>query len=241
MNTTRGTIRLFAGRHSFALTGGFVGVLLLASSCLDDRNENIEPTKVAYVSLYHASPDAPDLDIIVDDRRINNNPFDYADYTGYLPFYTGSRNLRFGPNGAHNIVVDTTLELTDQKAYSIFVVDNYQHAEVLVTEDEGDPSEGEAMVRFLNLSPDAPPLDLHNDETGTPLFDDQSFKATSAFKSLTAGTFDLRVTTGDGAQEMLLIPDATLVAGRFYTVIARGYQIPPAGNTHVFSSQVLVE
>jgi hypothetical protein len=233
MNTTRGKMRL-------ALMSGFVGILLFATSCLDDRNENIEPIKVAYVSLYHASPDAPDLDIIVDNRRINNNPFDYADYTGYLPFYTGSRTLRFGPYGADNIVVDTTLELADRKAYSIFVVDNYQRAEVLVTQDEGEPAEGEAMVRFLNLSPDAPAIDLYNEESDTAMFVGQAFKAASAFKSVAVGTFDFRVSTSDG-QELLGIPDAQLIPGRYYTVIVRGYRVPPAGNTNVLSSQVLVE
>jgi hypothetical protein len=242
MNTTRRKMRLPAVKWGLTLVG-FLGILLLATSCLDDdnNNQNTTPTEVAYVSLYNASPDAPNLDVIVDDRRINRSPFDYSEYTGYMPFYTGSRNLRIGPNGANNVVVDTTLQLLNAHAYSIFVVDNYQHADLLVIEDTGEPGSGQAMVRFLNLSPDAPAINLSNDDSGTPLFSNQSFKATTAFKPVTAGTFDLRITSTDGAQELLNIPDATFVAGRYYTVIVRGYQTPPSGNTHVLSSEVIIE
>jgi hypothetical protein len=233
MNSTRGKL------HFAVLMSCFVGILLLASACLDDDNQNLEPIETAYVSLYHASPDAPDLDIIVDERRINNNPFDYGEYTGYLRFYTGARNLRFGPYGASNVVVDTTLELADNKAYSIFVVDSYQHADVLVTEDSGEPGEGQAMVRFLNLSPDAPAVRLDSSGTGAPLFDDQAFKEPSAFKAVDAGTYDFNVTTG--GQTLLEMPGTEVFAGRYYTIIVRGYQTPPAGNNHVLSSQVLIE
>jgi hypothetical protein len=233
MNATRRRL------HGFAMMSVFAGILLFASSCLDDDNQNIEPIKTAYVSLYNASPDAPDLDIIVDQRRINNNPFDYGEYTGYLPFYTGQRNLRFGPYGANNVVVDTTLDLKVDQAYSIFVVDNYEHADVLVTEDSGNPGEGQAMVRFLNLSPDAPAVRLDSAASGTPLFDDQTFKETSAFTPIDAGTYDFTVRAG--GQSLLEMPATQVYAGRYYTIIVRGYQTPPAGNNHVLSSEVIIE
>src|SRR5690349_14204394 len=97
-----------------ALIGCFAGILLMATSCLNDDNQNTEPIPFAYVSIYNASPDAPDLDIIVDEQKINTAPFDYAEYTGYLRFYTGNRHLKFGTFGSQNITADTTVEFKDQ-------------------------------------------------------------------------------------------------------------------------------
>ena len=216
----------------------FAGILLMATSCMDNDNQNIEPVPFAYVSLYNASPDAPDLDIIIDDQKVNSYPFDYAEYTGYLRFFTGNRNLKFGLYGAQNIVADTTVEFKEQHVYSVFVVDNYEHADILVTEDTGEPGEGEAMIRFLNLSPDAPVVNL--DAGGeTPMFEGQAFKATSAFKAVDAGSYDF-VVTGEG-ETLLNMPDTKLVAGRYYTVIVRGYQEPPAGNANVLGSEIITE
>ena len=219
--------------------GCLASVMFLAAGCLDNT-ENVVPTEVAYVSLYQASPNAPELGIIVDDRQINNYPFDYSEYTGYLQFFTGSRNLRFGPFGANNVVVDTTLNLENGKAYSIFVVDDYTKADVLVLEDNEVAVEGKAMVRFLNLSPDADKIDLIAEGEASPVFDDQAFKATSTFKAIDAKEYDFTVTSPAGTQ-LLQIPDTPLAAGRFYTILVRGYGTPPSGNGNVLSSEILIQ
>lgn len=224
-----------------ALMGCVGGILLIASSCLDKDDQNVVPIEVAYVSLYQASPNAPDLDIIVDNRQINSGPFNYAEYTGYLRFYTGQRNIRFGPFGASNVNVDTTLNLENGKAYSVFVVDEYENAGVLVLNDEVDaPAEGKAMVRFLNLSPDGGNVSLNAADNSTPWFADQAFKATSEFKEVDAKLYNLAVTNASGTG-VLSVPDTDFRGGRYYTILVRGYQTPPAGNNHVLSAEVIVD
>ncbi|HEX6171056.1 MAG TPA: hypothetical protein VFZ33_15315 [Chitinophagaceae bacterium] len=54
-----------------------VSLLAVLAGCDDDDDENnVVPVEVAYVSLYNASPNSPDLDIVVDDRLINVYPLD---------------------------------------------------------------------------------------------------------------------------------------------------------------------
>lgn len=225
---------------------GMVGVFASASlvcmtSCLDDDSQPSQPDAVAFVSLFNASPDAPDLDIVVDNRQINSNPFEYADYTGYLRFFTGERNLKFGPFGASNIVVDTTVTFEVGKAYSVFVVDEYSDAGIIVLNDNSeDPASGKAKIRLVNLSPDTPDATLKVDGETSAVVEPQPFKEASDFIEVDAKTYDFKVTSDNGSEVVLDVPDVDLQTGWFYTIIVRGYKTPPAGNTNVASAQVIV-
>lgn len=222
----------------FTLVGG--ALMLVVTGCKLDEDDNVQPP-TAYVSLYNASPDSPGLSIIVDQRVINNNSFDYADNTGYLRFYTGDRKLEFGPFGASNVVADTTLKFEEDKAYSVFIVDNFQTPEFLVLSDETpQPAEGKAKVRFLNLSPDAPEVNLLEAGSETPLISGQSFKETSEFVEVDAKqhNFEIKLTSG-GGDVLLTIPNADLRNGWSYTIIVRGFQTPPTGSNSVLSAEII--
>lgn len=226
-------------KNKLLRTGWLLLTPLLLISCNDD-DDSSEPIEVAYVSLYQASPDTPALDIMVDGRQINFYPFDYTDYTGYLRFYTGDRKLSFSPVNANNVIADTVITFESNSAYSVFTADDYADLKVLVLEDESDsPSDGNAMIRFINLSPDALHLDLLN-EGDELLFDDQEFMETASFEEITADNHDLMVNFSDDDSRALQVPDITFYDGLFYTVLVRGYETPPAGNDHVLSAQILV-
>lgn len=217
-----------------------VAILFLVSGCKLDDDKYVVPP-VAYVSLYNASPNGPDLNVIVDNRQINSNSFDYSEHTGYLRFYTGDRTIQFGPYGASNVVADTTLKLENDKAYSIFVVDEYPTPDILVLNDDGDePGEGKAMIRFLNLSPDTEAVNLLSDGSTTPMFTGQVYKASSAFTAVDAKRYDFTVRSTSGDNQLLDVPGINLQPGWYYTVVVRGYSTPPANNDHVLSAEVLV-
>lgn len=224
------------------MVGVMACVSLVMGGCLDDdANDNIVDIPVSYVSVYNASPNAPALNVVVDDRLINGNvPLRYADHTGYLRFFTGKRTLEFGPYGANNVALDTAITLEDRHAYSIFVVDNYENAEVLVLNDSSAaaPATGKAMIRFVNLSPDAAPLTLKVKDAAGNLTDAQPFKGATAFQEVDAQSYNFDVVAG--AESVLNIPSVSLPAGAYKTVLVRGYKTPPAGNTNVLSGEVIV-
>src|SRR4051794_5008522 len=74
--------------------------LLMTTGCKLDNDNQSTVVPVAYVNLYNASPDAPGLNVILDQKVINSSGFEYTDNTGYLRFFAGSRKLEFGPAGA---------------------------------------------------------------------------------------------------------------------------------------------
>jgi len=215
--------------------------LVFVLSCDPNDGEQIQPSPVAYVSIYNASPDAPDLNIMVDNRQLNTYPFEYSDNTGYLRFYTGDRNLKFGPYQASNAVVDTTVTLENEKAYSIFVVDDFTKASLLVLNDNSEaPAAGKAKVRFVNLSPDGSAVQLKVKGESTSLTQDEGFKGATDYFEVDAKTFDFEVVSPDATMAKLEIPSVELQEGWFYTILVKGYTTPPAGNTNVLSAEVLV-
>jgi hypothetical protein len=217
-----------------------MGVLIVTlTGCLNDDDNPTVP--VALVSMYHGSPDAPDLDIEVDNRQINFYPFEYADFTGYLRFYTGQRNLKFGPYAASNIVIDTTVTFERDQAYSVFVVEAYEDASIVVLHDNSaPPSSGKAKVRVINIAPDAPAIDFAEQDGADALVEGLSFKEASDFIEVDADEFDFQVRTSTGIEVLLQLPDINFQPRYYYTVIVRGYLSPPSGNTNVLSAQIVV-
>lgn len=218
-----------------------MALLILLASCMDeDDNFVSEPVDVAYVSIYHAAPNAPEFDIVVDGRLINRNPFDYASYSGYLNFFTGDREIRFNPVNADNSLIDTTFNFEDGKAYSVFAVDKLSEIEALLVVDSADaPAEGKAMVRFIHLSPDAPAFDVAIGEGEAPLFADRSFKEATPYKEIDADTYTFDVRNTGEAEAVLSTANVDILAGRFYTIVTRGFANPPEGNDHVLSVEIL--
>jgi hypothetical protein len=215
--------------------------LVFIVSCDPDDGEDVQPDPVSYVSLYNASPNAPDLNIVVDNRQLNTYPFEYSDHTGYLRFYTGDRNLKFGPFGASNTVVDTTVMLENEKAYSIFVVDEFTKASLLILNDNSDePTAGKAKIRFVNLSPDGGTVQLKVKGEATSLTEVEEFKEATEFFEVDAKTFDFEIVSPGATEPKLHLPGIVIQEGWFYTILVKGYETPPAGNTNVLSAEVLV-
>ncbi len=220
------------------LTGALACVSLVSMSC--DVDNNIYPLPpVSYVSFYNASPDAPSLGILVDDKLVNTVPFAYSDHTS-LRFNTGSRNFKIGSYGTSDIFVDTTLVLQEDISYSIFIVDEYNEAGILIISDKAVlPPPLKAKIRFINLSPDGQRMQLKVKDQPTPLIGGQSFKEASAYIDVDARTYNLEVVSEEGSAVNLLMPDIKIEDGWIYTILVRGYKTPPSGNNNVLSVEVV--
>ena len=217
-----------------------MALIILLASCNDDEDFVNEPVEVAYVSIYHASPDAPDFDIFVDGRVINQNPFDYSSYSGYLNFFTGDREIRFAAYNADNALIDTTFNFENQKAYSLFAIDRLDKIEaLLVVDSAGSPAAGKAMVRFVHLAPDAASFDVYTADSEEALFASQSFREATAFQEIDADTYTFGIRRSGESEQILTTEDVDILPGRYYTIITRGFANPPQGNTNVLTVEVL--
>jgi hypothetical protein len=219
-----------------------IGISSLSlTSCLDKDNESPAPQPRSFVSFYHGSPDAPDLDILINTQKLNSQPFKYSEYSNYVSFNPGSVRVKFAPVNAVNAFIDTALTFQQDKVYSIFVVDQLAEIDVLVLKDSlVTPASGKAGIRFVHLSPDAPAVDVATTGTSAAnLFSNVAFKGSTEFIQLTAGTHTLQVKNAGGSDVLLPVPNVDLTAGRIYTFVFRGFVTPPTGNTKTLSFQLL--
>ena len=197
------------------------GVTVFAA-CSDDENTVAPVQETALVKVIHASPDAPGVDLLVDNMVAGTN-LTFPNNTGYLSVNSGTRNVKVNVTGTSTTVIEANLPIMTNKNYSVFAVNAVANLEPIVLEDDlSTPASGKAHVRFIHLSPDAPAVDITLTD-GTVVFGDYIFKEASAFTPLDAGTYNLQVRLAGTSTVVLDLPNIALTAGKIYTVFAKGF------------------
>lgn len=200
----------------------FVSAVSL-SACSDDENTTAPtPTAKANVKVVHASPDAPGVDLLVDNTVAGTN-LTFPNNIGYLQVNAGTRNVKVNVTGTSTTVIQANLNLMENKFYSVFAVNQVSAIEALVLEDNlTNPASGKAHVRFIHLSPNAPAVNITLTD-GTIVFGNVAFKGSVDFTPLDAGTYNLQVRdAATNSTVVLELPNVTLQAGKIYTVFAKG-------------------
>jgi hypothetical protein len=174
------------------------------------------------VNVVHASPDAPPVDLLVD-NAVAGSGLAFPNNTGYLNAAAGTRNVKVRATGTSLVVIDANLALTAGASYTVFAVDSLSKISALVLPDDlTAPAAGKAHVRFVHLSPNAPPVDVAV-AGGAVVFGNRAFKEFTAFTPLDAGTYNLEVRLAGTGTVVLPLPGIALTAGKIYTVFARGF------------------
>ncbi|MEP0862370.1 MAG: DUF4397 domain-containing protein [Ignavibacterium sp.] len=200
----------------------FITTISLASCSDDENTTSPTPAEKANVLVVHASPDAPGVDLLVDNTVAGTN-LTFPNNTGYLSVNAGTRNVKVNVNGTSTTVIQANLNLVANKNYSVFAVNQVSAIEPLVFEDDlTTPASGKAHVRFIHLSPNAPAVNITLTD-GTIVFGNVAFKGSVNFTPLNAGTYNLQVRdAATNATVVLELPNITLQAGKIYTVFAKG-------------------
>lgn len=201
----------------------FAPAILLTAAVLLSSCSKDEDIAQANVLVIHASPDAPGVDLLVDDVKQNTSALTYPQNTGYLKVNAGSRNFKINVAGTPTTVINANVTLEQDKSYSVFAIDSVSKiSAVVVADDLSTPASGKAHVRFIHLSPNAPAVDIALDG-GAVVFPNTSFKVGTAFTPLDAGTYDLEVRVAGTQTVALDLDPINLQAGKIYTVFAKGF------------------
>lgn len=207
--------------------------LSLNTGCSEDNTSTPTPTPTAQarVLVTHASPDAPGVDLLVDNQKVNERPLTFPNNTGYLSVNAGTRNVKVNAAGTTTTVIDANLPLEANRNYSVFAIDSLSKISALVTNDDlTAPAAGKAHVRFIHLSPNAPAVDVSvaGQAAGQGLFTNRAFNKTitaeqQAFTPVDAGTVNLEVREAGTTNVVLNLSNIRLDAGKIYTVFAKGF------------------
>jgi len=178
------------------------------------------PAQNAEVRIVHASPDAPAVDIFVDDKALVEGA-KFKDVSNSLPLSAGSHKVEVyeaKTKGTKDSIIEATLVVDGGKSYTVAAVNKAENLELQAFTNNKQGMDGKASLRVAHLSPDAPAVNV-GPKGADPLFKDLSFKSISGYQVVNPGSYDLSVSTADG-KEILSLPGTNLQSGKNYTVLA---------------------
>jgi len=206
------------------LTLGFAAAAF-AAGCSDD-NSSTAPATEAGVRVVHASPDAPSVDVLVDDTQVLS-AVPYLGSSSYLEVPSGTRNVKVNAAGTSTTVIDADLPLTAATDYTVIAGGLVSDIAPLVLEDDRSaPSSGNVKVRAVHGAPSAPAVDIYVTAPGadlqaaTPALTNVPFGAASDYLTVPAGEYQVRVTPAGSKTVVIDSGTLPLAAGQVRTAIA---------------------
>jgi hypothetical protein len=196
----------------------------------------------SYLRLLHAAPGAPPVDVYANNSLIASG-LPYKGFTEYLQVMPATYRIqvfRAGTTGP--VLLDTVIEVPGQSINTAAVVGvpaNLTIKTFFETVVQIPP--GQIYLRFANLVPDGPDMDLVL-SNGTELFSDVSFGMATNYTQIPAGTYIFYLQQSGTARSLLYVPNIHLLPGRFYTIYAVGRMdgtvplqvlIPLDGNSYI--------
>jgi len=184
----------------------------------------------AALRVVHASPDAPAVDVVVNDNFSSPlvSDLSFPEFTPFVNVAPATYNVKVTDSATQTLVpIDASVSPKAGISYSVLAVGTLATLEPLIVADDPRRVATEAKVRIIHASPAAQNVDIYvtapgaDISTAAPTLANVPFKANTGFLPLAAGSYDVTVTaTGT---KIAAIGPATIavVAGGVYTAIAR--------------------
>jgi Domain of unknown function (DUF4397) len=208
-------------------TYNIIGISLLTfflSSCAKQQIEiNTAPQTYAAVNFVQASPDEPGLNLSFYNTQFNTSAVPYGSYSGYLAIYSGMDSVRVSNATTGAVIHLADINFTQSTPYTLFLANKPTSPEFFLLQDTlNAPTTGNASIRFVDVSPDAPAVDLVI-KGGSTLVANRSYKGFSSFQSITANTiYTFEVHQAGTATVLASLSNLKLQAGVIYTVWFHG-------------------
>jgi hypothetical protein len=177
----------------------------------------------AMVRVAHFSPDAPAVDVYVNDDKVLSG-VEYKTVSEYLELPAGSYDLAVRPAGAaasSDPVIEATADVAASKAYTVAAVGALADIEGKIFPDDlSAPGSGKAKVRVIHAAPEVPAVDVAV-KGGPTLFEGAEFPSATDYAEVAAGTYPVQVKAA-GTDDVLLEASLPVKAGTIYSVAAVG-------------------
>ena len=197
----------------------------------------------AHIRVFHASPDAPNVDVLIDGGRVLEN-VPYAAASDFLGIDAGDHRVQVNLAGTDVSAIDTQAVFTKDTDYMIVAADKVAKITPLVfTADRSTPESGSVRVRVLHAAASAPVVDVYvtAPDAGIantqPTLSNLPFKAISDYLTVPAGTYDVFVTVA-GTKNIAIQAKGLVVEDQ---LIATVVALDAKGGGAPFSLEVLDE
>jgi hypothetical protein len=229
-----GTVSLPAGADLLVAAVTNVGPgdapISLVASTGTSTLEILDAATQAELRVIHASPDAPAVDVVVNDNfaspALEDVPFPAV--SGYLAVPPGTYNVKVTPaNTPGVIVIDADVSLAAGKRYSVYATGPLAAITPYVLIDDDRRVSTAAKVRIVHAAPGAGSVDIYvtapgaGIEAATPAFSNVPLRAETGYVSLAAGSYDVTVTPAGTKTAAIGPATITVFDGNVYTAAAR--------------------
>lgn len=196
----------------------------------------------SHVRILHASPDAPAVDIYMDDNLISEG-LSYKNFTEYMPLSSMVHNIKVFPTGESEMpIIDENFFIPPNSIYTIAATGLLKDIALFPILDKklDNKNSNKSYVRFVHLSPDAPNVDfyMNNEE----IFTNIGYKNITSYYELDPDNYTINLKLTNTEDVVLTSPNANLKPNKYYTVYAVGLAngspslqvlIPLDGNSYI--------
>jgi hypothetical protein len=219
-------MNLFTKSLSFKFTRlATIGFLAIGSLLVSSCSKDLTPTQeFSFLNITNASPGLGTYNVYVDQAKANPGALSFGGNIPYISPAPGSHNVKFTTASSTESLIAKDINLEANAAHSLFLVGKPGALDYLVIKDElGNISSDKAFIRFINLSPNAPALDLAVKD-GDTIIPDKSYKASSKFTEVEAKTyvFQIKANATGTTVPSVDLSSMEFKAGRSYTILAMG-------------------
>lgn len=174
------------------------------------------------IRVLHAVPNAPAVDVYANDNLIVKN-LAYKEISPYIPVPSGNYNIKVYPTGeTTNPVIESSVYIPENSIYTIAAIGELPDISLYpIQEPTSTNKTGMSCVRFIHLSPNAPPVDIKLSD-GTIVFSNVPFKSIASYTCVPSGTYTFRVNPAGTDNVVLTVPNVKLNPNTFYTIYAIG-------------------
>ncbi len=176
----------------------------------------------AWVRVLHGSPDAPAVDVKVNDADVLTDVA-FGTISDYLPVDAGTYNIKVCAAGTDTCVINADLTFADGSKTTVAATNLLAEIEPQVLSDTAAPNADEAQVRVVHFSADTPAVDVLTQDGATAVVSDLAYPDATDYLALAPGSYDLKVCAAADNSVCPLDPGALdLAAGTTYSVFAIG-------------------
>jgi hypothetical protein len=216
-----------------------VFLLAVASISMDScSKEDASVAAISGLTVVNASPTLATYNLYLNSAKVNAAALPFTGTIPYFKITPGANSLKFTSGNSTESLLTKVVTLEADKAYSLFLIDKAEKLDGLLVSDDLQATNTEkALVRFVNLSPDAGALELGQTGAAT-LVASQAFKAYSTFSAVDAKTYSLEIKNPAGGTVLSKLENVVLTAGKMYTIVAVG-MLKPTGADQPLKIQVI--
>lgn len=199
----------------------------VASTAQDAEGESAE------VRIAHMSPDAPAVDVRVDNETAFQD-LEFGDVTEFVELEPGDRQVTIVTAENETVVFDGTVSVRANESYTVTAAGEVSEngtqafAPVVLRTDPAVPSGNDSAVRVAHFSPDAGPVDVTVADSDAVLADNLTFGNATEYVTVPSGAYEIEVRAAaeDNNGTVVATFNESLLDGSAYTAFAAGYAAP---------------